>query len=246
MRAARRPGCHGPAASPGGNSRPAAGPGVDTRLRLCRSRSRYRWCRSLSSLLMSLVTVRGSGRIGGDERESARKLVVAAQDQSNGGHLRGNHDAPAHLGVGEHVTDHLAHVLDEAEGRALVPAAEPGGDVRAAARHRDVDAPLRGGSAHEAAGCGNALTKDPSHLVAWPCVDMPAQRVTALPLIDTEVLHRNPARARPWNRPVDAIEHVCPPAPVAERQASAAMRRSLSGLNGHHADGAVDEWDRRA
>src|SRR5580704_13390780 len=208
-----------PPASPGGSSRQAAGPARGSRSRRCRSRYRYRWCRSLSSLLMSLVPMRGSGRVGGDQREPAGQLVVAPQHQSNRGHLRGNHDAAADLGVGEHVTDDLAHVLDEAERRTLVPATEPGADVRAAARHRDVDAPLRGGSAEEATGCGNALTKDPAHLVARSCVDVAAKRVTAAALIDAEVLHRDPARPRPGDRPVDAIEHVCPPASVTERRA---------------------------
>jgi hypothetical protein len=136
------------------------------------------------------------------------------------------------------VADDLAHILDEAEGRSLVPAGEPRGDLRASPGDRNVDAALRGGATDEPPGSGDALAQDPAHLVAGPGVDVAAQGVPASALVDAEVLDRYPAMARPWSRPVNAIEHACVlPRLSLSGVVSAAMSRSLSGLRGRGADG---------
>ncbi len=113
------------------------------------------------------------------------------------------------------------------------------GDVGAAPGDRDVDAALRRRAADEAACRSDALAEDAAHLVAGLGVDVAAQRVAAACLVDAEVFDRNPARAWPRSRPVNAIEHAHLPSQLVLSGTSAPRcRRSLSGLGGRLADGA--------
>src|ERR1700676_1109867 len=172
----------------------------------------------MSVLLVSLIPIRGSGGIRGDDREAAGKLDAAPEDKADRGHLPRDRDPPADLGIGEHVADDLTHVLDEGERSAFVAPREPCGDLRAPPGHRDVDTALRRRAADEAARRRDALAEKPAHLIAGPGVDVAAQRMAATTLIDAEVLDRDPARPRPRGRPVNAIEHLqVPPRLSLER-----------------------------
>src|ERR1700680_11327 len=161
----------------------------------------------ISVLLVSLIPKGGTGGVRGDDREAAGQLIAAPEHEADPGHLRGDRDPAADLGVGEHVADDLAHVLDKGEGRALVAPGEPGGDVRTAPRHRDVDTALRGRAADEPARRRHPFAEDPAHLVAGPGVDVATQGVAAASFVDAEVLNRDPARAWPRGRPVNAVGH---------------------------------------
>ena len=91
----------------------------------------------------------------------------------------------------------------------------------------------------EPARRGNALAEDPAHLVARAGVDVAAQRVAAAPLVDAEVLDRDPARAWPRSRPVNAIEHAyVPPRLSLSGQPAPRCPAVSPGSGGRLADGA--------